>query len=717
MSEIANTELGSAYVTIMPSMKGFQKEVSSTVENTFGKVKSAVAGALATGAIAAFGKAALDSYSQFEQLVGGVDTLFKESSDQVKKYAKEAYKTAGVSANSYMEQATAFSASLIQSLGGDTKKAAKYADLAIKDMSDNANKMGTSIDIIQQTYQSLMRGNYAMLDNLKLGYGGTKAELERLVEDASKLTGKALDPSKFSDIIEAIHAVQENIGITGTTAQEAATTIEGSVNTAKAAWQNWLTGLGDENADMSTLTDQLVESVVVAGENIIPRVGEIMVSLGTTVAEKAPEIASKFGMALIEALPPELSTAFKSAIQLWNMGDDLEEKFRLVFSYVKKVATDELTDLFAGIDIDFGDLTNTLSLVATGVAGVAGGFVALKGALAISDLIGSVRAGLGLLPAVQTLVSNAQMILNGVMSANPFFLVVAVIGALVAAFITLWTTNEGFRNAVTSAWESIKQFGLDAFGAIANFFTVDIPNAINTALDWFGQMPGKVWSFLSDMIAKLGQWASDTFNKAVEAGQQFLQGITDGFNSAVEFVTSIPGKILDALGDLGSLLFDSGVSLLRGFANGIKNGISNAIDAVKNGLSTIRSFFPFSPAKRGPFSGHGYTSYSGKALMVDFASAIKSQSGTLANAVDSALSSANAKLMSGGALLDGAGTASNDLLRSSRSIYSTTATYGGDDRGAVKSGDTYIFNNPVKSPAETARAIRMQKRYGLAGAR
>lgn len=687
---IANTELGSAYVAIMPSMKGFQKQVSTTVESTFGKVKSVVAGALATGAVAAFGKAALDSYAQFEQLVGGVDTLFKESSDQVKKYAKEAYKTAGVSANSYMEQATAFSASLIQSLGGDTKKAAKYADLAIKDMSDNANKMGTSIDIIQQTYQSLMRGNYAMLDNLKLGYGGTKAELERLVEDASKLTGKALDPSKFSDIIEAIHAVQQNIGITGTTAQEAATTIEGSVNTAKAAWQNWLTGLGDENADMSTLTDQLVESVIVAGENIIPRVGEIMVSLGTTVAEKAPEIASKLGTALIDALPPELSTAFKSAIQLWNMGDDLGEKFRLAFSYVKTVATDELTNLFAGIGIDFGDLTDTLSLVATGVAGVAGGFVTLKGALAISDLIGSVRAGLALLPGVQTLVSNAQMILNGVMSANPFFLVVTVIGALVAAFMTLWTTNEGFRNAVMGIW-----------GSIVSFFTTDVPNAINTALSWFAQMPGRVWGFLSDVIARLGQWASETFNKAVEAGQKFLQGVTNGFNSAVEFVKSIPGKILSALGNIGSLLFDSGVSLLKGFANGIMSGVNTAIGAVKKGLGKIRSFFPFSPAKRGPFSGHGYTTYSGKALMGDFANAIRSQGGNLSSAVDSVLSKANMSLLGASDMSAGIGWSSSGTLGGA-SVAAVAAS--GFDGGTV---NNYYIDKLQLTAGDKAEAERV----------
>ena len=180
---------------------------------TAAKVGAAALGAAATG-VAALTKSSIDQYAEYEQLVGGVDTLFKQASDTVQQYASNAYKTSGVSANTYMEQATAFSASLIQSLGGDTQAAAEYANQAIMDMSDNANKMGTDIESIQQTYQSLMRGNYAMLDNLKLGYGGTKSELERLVSDAEKLTGQALDPAKFSDVITAIHAVQENLGIT-----------------------------------------------------------------------------------------------------------------------------------------------------------------------------------------------------------------------------------------------------------------------------------------------------------------------------------------------------------------------------------------------------------------------------------------------------------------------------------------------------------------------
>ena len=263
--------------------------------------------AAAASAASAVGTAALTSYASYEQLVGGIDTLFKDSSGTVQQYAAEAYKTAGVSANTYMEQATNFSASLIQSLGGDTQAAAQYADLAIKDMSDNANKMGTDIGSIQQTYQSLMRGNYAMLDNLKLGYGGTKTELERLVSDASKLTGQALDPSKFSDVITAIHAVQDNLGITGTTALEAATTIEGSVNTMKSAWSNWLTGLGRDDADMGALTDQLMESV----ESVAKNVGPVVQRIAQSVAENLPDALS----GAFQAIAPALSEALAG---VWN---------------------------------------------------------------------------------------------------------------------------------------------------------------------------------------------------------------------------------------------------------------------------------------------------------------------------------------------------------------------------------------------------------------
>src|SRR5699024_9317964 len=202
-----------------------------------------------------------------------------------------------------MEQATAFSASLIQSLGGDTQAVAQYANQAIMDMSDNANKMGTNIESIQMTYQSLMRGNYAMLDNLKLGYGGTKAELERLVADAEKLTGQALDPSKFSDVITAIHAVQEYLGITGTTAKEASTTIQDSLNMLQAAWSNLVAGIGNENANMTSLIDNFVESVATVGENILPRMQQIFTGIGTLVQQLAPIIAEAIPGILSGVLP------------------------------------------------------------------------------------------------------------------------------------------------------------------------------------------------------------------------------------------------------------------------------------------------------------------------------------------------------------------------------------------------------------------------------
>ena len=187
---MANTEVGTAYVTIMPSMKGFQRGVENGISSTFGKLKGVIAGAFSTAAVAAFGKAALDAYANYEQLAGGIETLFKDASGTVMKYADNAYKTSGLSANRYMEQVTSFSASLLQSLGGDTRKAAQYADRAVIDMSDNANKMGSSMQSIQDAYQGFAKQNYTMLDNLKLGYGGTKEEMERLIPTPTASSGR-----------------------------------------------------------------------------------------------------------------------------------------------------------------------------------------------------------------------------------------------------------------------------------------------------------------------------------------------------------------------------------------------------------------------------------------------------------------------------------------------------------------------------------------------
>ena len=234
-------------VKISGETSGLQSAMGSAI-SAVGKFSAAAVAAGAT-AVAALTKSAVESYADYEQLVGGVETLFKDSAGIVQEYAANAFQTAGLSANDYMETVTGFSASLLQSVGGDTEEAARIADQAITDMADNANKMGSSIESIQNAYQGFAKQNYTMLDNLKLGYGGTKQEMERLLADAEKLSGVHYDISNLNDVYEAIHVVQGELGITGTTAEEASTTIQGSAAAMKAAWQNMLTGIADENAD------------------------------------------------------------------------------------------------------------------------------------------------------------------------------------------------------------------------------------------------------------------------------------------------------------------------------------------------------------------------------------------------------------------------------------------------------------------------------------
>ena len=270
---------------------------------TAAKVGAAAIGAAATG-IAALTKASIDQYAEYEQLVGGVDTLFGTAASKVKEYAEQAFQSAGMSANEYMTTVTSFSASLLQSLGGDTEKAAQKADQAIRDMSDNANKMGTSMEMIQNAYQGFAKQNYTMLDNLKLGYGGTQKEMQRLLKDAEKLSGIKYDISSYADIVDAIHVVQTEMGITGTTAKEASSTISGSVGMMKAAWKNFMTGLADETADHGQLMENLVSSVETVGQNIIPVIQRLIPAIADGIGEMA--------MAISQQIPEILTTAMSS---------------------------------------------------------------------------------------------------------------------------------------------------------------------------------------------------------------------------------------------------------------------------------------------------------------------------------------------------------------------------------------------------------------------
>lgn len=319
------------FVKISVDTSEVDKNLGDTKEKalSFGDVLKAniagqaiVAGVKAVaGAVKNIGEAAIQSYGEYEQLVGGVETLFKSSADTVMQYAANAYQTAGMSANEYMTTVTAFSASLLQSMGGDTDAAAEKANLAITDMSDNANKMGSSMESIQNAYSGFAKQNYTMLDNLKLGYGGTKEEMQRLIDDANALnaaqgnyTNYTID--SYADIVDAIHTVQTEMGITGTTQLEAATTIQGSISSMKAAYENFVTGLGDENADIAELATNLIDSAVTVAENILPVVERVLENIGVAVQEKGPEMIEKFVSYAIDKLPDIIKLGLQMVIAL-----------------------------------------------------------------------------------------------------------------------------------------------------------------------------------------------------------------------------------------------------------------------------------------------------------------------------------------------------------------------------------------------------------------
>ena len=574
-------------ITCDDQASGEVDRIGDGIKNKLGaaaKVGVAAVAALGTATVA-IGKTALDAYANYEQLVGGIDTLFKASSGKMQQYAANAYQTAGVSANRYMEISTSFAAALISSLGGNTEAAADMANTAITDMSDNANKMGTSLETVQEAYMSLSRGNYEMLDSLKLGYGGTKSELQRLLSDAemfSAAQGKVRDFSvdSYSDIVEAIHIVQDEMGITGTTAEEAATTIEGSVNMAKGAWDNWLAGLGNEDADMEGLTGRLVESVAIAGENIIPRVGQIMASIGQTVAAYAPGVGLYLRDALISVMPEAVQGPMREAF----------------------AGVDEVVGRLAGV---FEDNLGPAAGAADSVFGaISSGVTTFSNA--VNDLV---------LPAIDRLSPAFESFFGAIQAAQPLFEFIAnIIGvALAAAISTAIKLFAGIVEIVAFVITGFEQLYEDISGFVTGavqFFTVDLPNAINALVQWFAQLPGNIAGFLSTVIANVAGWVASMASNAVDAGAQFVSGIA-GFLSAlpgniaswlsgaistvVGWVTQFASNAASAASQFGSKLRSGleaipgtlgniGSNIIQGLVNGVTGAAGKLVDAVKGAV-------------------------------------------------------------------------------------------------------------------------------------
>ena len=493
---MANSEVGSAYVSIIPSMRGFD----STVGDGLGKAvstaaKVATAAAAAVGmAFVAVGKQALDSYSDYEQLAGGVDKIFGDAAGRVKQYAADAYVSAGLSANDYMQQVTSFSSALKQSFGGDVVKAAESANQAMVDMSDNANIFGSNIQDVQNAYQGFAKQNYTMLDNLKLGYGGTKTEMERLIADANaweKANGRAGDLTidKFGDVVQAIHDIQVQQGIAGDTAEEAAHTIAGSVAMAKAAWQNWLTGLADDNADTGQLTQNLIDSLMAVADNVGPRVQVI----GQRIVENLPKVASMVGSALRDLL----STAVAGA---WNSVGSMLSGTGI------KLPQIDASQVIGAID----SILQELREVAPVIGGVVGAFAALKTA---SDVVKGVNSAIGALNGVLALVQS------------PVGAVVLAIGAVVGVLATLYATNDQFRSQV----DAIVQQASSTIGPVLDGIGQALQAVGSYLADTFGPALQTLGQGLADLASNLGS----TFQPAADALMGALQMIGDALSTSL----------------------------------------------------------------------------------------------------------------------------------------------------------------------------------------
>lgn len=540
--------------SVASRMAGALKSGADTAWNAISSMSGKAVGALkgvatvglagvgtAVAALAGVGKSALDAYATYEQAVGGVDTLFKGASGTVQKYAAEAYRTAGVSANEYMTQVTSFSASLISSLGGDTAKAAELGNTAMVDMSDNANKMGTDIETIQQTYQSLARGNYAMLDNLKLGYGGTKSEMERLIQDANKVkqaNGEMGDLSidKFSDVVQAIHIMQQQMGITGTTAKEAATTIEGSVGMMKAAWQNWLAELGKDNADINGLTKQLVDSVSTVIQNVGPRIAQIITGITAALPQLFSSLGSTLPALVMQILPPVLGA-------LGQLGTML--------------------------------LTSATTWITTSLPQLLAQFQSWV----TSRLPSFLQTGL-------TMITN---LLQGIVQALPQIASTAV--------IVLTTLLDG----LSAQLPQLIPIGINAVLNLVQGILNNLPQIIDSGLKLILGLAQGLINAMPDLVGKapilIGQLVGGIINRLpqiLQAGVQLLGALANGFISSVpRLIGAIPGMVGQIMHGFTSVNWGSvGLNIITGIATGIAGAagrlVTAAVNAANNALNWVK---------------------------------------------------------------------------------------------------------------------------------
>lgn len=504
------------------------------------------------------GKQAIEAYSQNEQLVGGVQTLFKDSAGIVQDYANNAYKAAGMSANEYMNTVTSFSASLIQSLGGNTKAAAELGNTAVQDMSDNANKMGTDIGSIQQTYQSLARGNYAMLDNLKLGYGGTKAEMERLMADAEKLTGEHYTIGDFGDTVKAIHAVQTQMGITGTTAKEASTTIEGSMNAMKASWQNLLAGMSDSGANMDGLINNLVDSVNTFAGNIMPRIAPLINGMVQTAVQLLPQAVNMITnhlLPLITAQIPNIVSGLQQVVSAVIAA--LPQLMSALTAALPQIVEAILTLLPQLIDAGMQMLTSLIQGITE----------------ALPTLI-------GMLPTIVQQVSSVILTNLPMIIQAGVQMLIALTNGLVQALPQLIQMLPGIVMQITNVLLDnlplIIEAGVQILIALIEGLTQAIPQLI-------AMLPGIIVKIVNTLSAHLPEIMSTGHKMMIKLADGILKGVGNVIKGAGKIVS----EIIKALKEAPGRVLDIGKDVVKGLWQGIKDSVGWLRDKLSGWVSGI----------------------------------------------------------------------------------------------------------------------------------
>lgn len=557
----------------------------------------------AVDALANLGKSALDSVGQLEQNVGGVETLFGDAADAVIASADRAYQTAGMSANDYMSTVTSFSASLLQSLGGNTEEAAKVADMAIIDMADNANKMGTSMDMIQNAYQGFAKQNYTMLDNLKLGYGGTKTEMERLLADAEKLTGVKYDINNLNDVYQAIHAVQEEMGITGTTAKEAASTLEGSMASAKAAWDNFMNGSGD--------ADQLADAFATAADNIvknlaeiIPRFAETLPALGGAIIAQIPGLVAAIVPAVLSAGQSVLKQ-LQDAVLDFDFAGTADKVVQMITGFIEGDGLGSLLDtlvtIFTGIVNGISSMLPSLlpalieliSYVVTSlldqlpaildcalelILGLAQGILTALPVLieALPEVISSIVEFL--ISAVPQIIDAGIELLMALVDALP-----VIIDALVDALPQIIKATV---TALIAAAPQIAKAGIKLLGALIEAIPVivvelakAVPDIVAAIIDVLAELPGLIGEVFAEIVTDLVEWGQQMLSNASMAMSNMLSQV----NSIIQ---ELPGKIWTHLVNAVNKVIAWGQQM-----------VSNASTAASNMLSRVSGIIQELPGK------------------------------------------------------------------------------------------------------------------------